>query len=408
MKTLKVLLNSEKTYVILISVVLATLLLNYAFGSISLLILLIICFLNVIYRTPRLIKEYLPLIGLFLLMLLSLTWTINLPESEKGLQKFAPLLLVPLAFMFIPNLKRKGIHTIFDYTATSNTIFALVFVLNASFNFLKNHEVSNFFYHKLVSLFDLNAIYVSSFFLLSYTHLILKKKFNRIIFVEIFILFVSIILLSSKLIIFLLFLITIIIFFKVHISKSTKLAIVVFLIFGAILISQTTTFKNRVREEFDKNFLEVTKNNDFSENFYPWSGSSIRLFQIRVFSELLKEDNFFLKGYGVNASQSKIIDKHKKYKLYNGFYHYNFHNQYLQIFSEIGVIGLLLIVIVLFLLLKQFIKTSNMLVLVVFVLFAALFFTESYLTTQRGIINFIIYMCLMFFPEYKLDSKSSS
>jgi O-antigen ligase len=405
MVTLKKVLNSENTYVFLITLVLATLLLDYAFGSISLAVLVLVCLLNVFYTRPKLVKHYLPLIVLFIIMLLSLFWTIDFQKSIRGLSKYIPLLLVPIAFMYIPKLSKKGINNIFDYFAISNTIFALFFIGYAGFNFIANKDSSVFFYHNLVSLFDLNAIYVSSFFLLSYAHLILKKRLNSITFIKLFILFVAIILLSSKVIIFLLFLITTIVFFKSHLQKITKGITVLFLLIGALLIAQTGTFKDRVNDEFDKDFWEVLRNDDFSMNFYPWSGSSIRLFQIRVFSELLKEDKFVLTGYGVNAAQGKILEKHKKYKLYNGFYHYNFHNQYIQIFSEVGIMGLLCIIVVLFLLFKQFYETKNMMVLFIFILLSTLFFTESYLCTQRGIIHFIIYICLIHFPSYKFNNE---
>jgi O-antigen ligase len=402
MRILENILNSEKTYVFLIVAVLSTLLLDFAFGSISLGVLIVVCFLNILYTTPKMVNNYLPLIAIFVIILLSLFWTVDFQKSLKGLAKFAPFILVPLAFMCIQKLSRNSIDTIFEYFASSNVVFAIIFILNAVLNFLQTQEISVFFYHNLVSLFDLNAIYVSSFFLLSYSYLILKDKLNTFTFFKVSILFLTIILLSSKLIIFLLFLITIIVFFKSKVQKTTKLVLVLFFALGIFLIAQTDVFKDRINNEFDKELLEVTDNDDFSMNYYPWSGSSFRLFQIRVFWELLQEDDFFFNGYGVNASQEKIVDIHNKYKLYFGFNSYNFHNQYIQIFAEIGIIGLVCLVIVLFLLLRVFLQTKNILVLSVFLLFSTLFFTESYLCTQRGIIHFMIYIALIFYPDYKL------
>jgi O-antigen ligase len=405
MKRIKKILNLESTYVVLITLVLSTLLLDYAFGSISLGLLIFVCFLNFFHNRPQIILEYLPLIAIFFIMVLSLFWTIDFKNSIRGLTKFVPLLAVPIAFMALPKLSKNSINKVFDYFAITNTFFALFFFINAGFRFFENKNISVFFYHDFVSIFDLNAIYASSFFLLSYGYLILKERLNTITFVKASILVIAIIMLSSKLIIFLLFLITTIVFFQSHIQKTTKGIIILFLLIGALLIIQTNKFKNRISEEFDKDFLEVLYNDDFSMNFYPWSGASLRLFQIRLFSELLTEDEFLLTGYGVNASQVKIIEKHKKYKLFNGFYHYNFHNQYIQIISEIGIMGLICIIIILFLMLKQFYKTKNKMALFVFLLFSALFFTESYLSTQRGVIHFIIYICLINHPSYRLNNN---
>src|SRR5699024_9794916 len=99
---------------------------------------------------------------------------------------------------------------------------------------------------------------------------------------------------------------------------------------------------NRFANEFDADITEVFTSEKFSK-IYPWTGTTIRLFQARIFFEMLEEDHFFLTGYGINASQQKIIEKQKHYNLYHGYFKYNFHNQYLQTFAELGSMGLLLL-----------------------------------------------------------------
>ena len=95
---------------------------------------------------------------------------------------------------------------------------------------------------------------------------------------------------------------------------------------------------------------------------------------------MLQEDSIFWKGYGINASQDKIEAKHKEHDLYKGFYNYNFHNQYLQAFAEVGIISFVFTVLLLLVPFTGYIKTKELLFLAVFVesIFSVLRFAGSF------------------------------
>ena len=98
-------------------------------------------------------------------------------------------------------------------------------------------------------------------------------------------------------------------------------------------------FSNPIKKRFNReieasNIEEVLTFEKFNK-VYDWTGTTIRLFQARIFYEMAEEDEVFLNGYGINTSQDKIVEKQKEYNLWQGYYTYNFHNQYIHALSEL-------------------------------------------------------------------------
>ena len=52
-------------------------------------------------------------------------------------------------------------------------------------------------------------------------------------------------------------------------------------------------------------------------DFFP--GTSFRVYQFRMFTEFMEEEPIFWKGFGLNASLIKLLEKEKKYNLYSGY-----------------------------------------------------------------------------------------
>jgi hypothetical protein len=149
------------------------------------------------------------------------------------------------------------------------------------------------------------------------------------------------------------------------------------------------------REISASNLKEVLESERFNK-VYDWTGTTIRLFQARIFSEMLKEDGIFLTGYGISNSEDKIIKKQKHYNLWQGYYTYNFHNQYIQAFAELGIFGLLFLFLMLGAVLRRYMRDKDMLFLSLFFIMFVVFITESYLWRQRGLYHFLVLYCLFF------------
>jgi O-antigen ligase len=146
---------------------------------------------------------------------------------------------------------------------------------------------------------------------------------------------------------------------------------------------------------------EAWSNPTFTPNDY-FNGTAFRVYQFRIFTELIKENNVFLTGFGLNASYPKIKEKAGQYNLYmgvendsdSGYQTKNFHNQYVQNFAELGVFGFILLLILLIVNVKNAIKSKDFVHFAFAFLMISLFLTESFLWRQRGVVFFTMMYCL--------------
>jgi O-antigen ligase len=180
-------------------------------------------------------------------------------------------------------------------------------------------------------------------------------------------------------------------------TSPLKIRILFLSVFSLIFVFllKSTKISERVNNEMQSNLIEVLSTEKFNHVYF-WTGSSIRLFQGRIFWELLQEDKKYFFGYGFNSSQERITAKHIQYELYPGFYSYNFHNQYFQTMAELGCIGLFSLGLMFYSLFRSALKSKLIWPITIGVIFLILFLTESYLVRQRGIVYFLFYYCLIF------------
>lgn len=345
-------------------------------------------------------------------MLLSLLWTIDFKITFEALSKEIPLLLLPICFSIVPisSSQKNQIISNFSY---GFTLFVFYCLLKAIIRFIITQNTEVFFYHQLVTL-DVNAIHVSAYSVIAFFYFFTKKEkrtFDKLIMP---ILALFIILLSSKNIIVIFFILLI---FKVLFSKNYLNKKQLYL-FGLVFLIVSGFLFNKVKDRF---LLEIESNakdnsvnstyengalvynvsiNDawnkdkFNHNdFFP--GTALRVYQARVFFELLQEENITFTGYGLNASWAKLKEKRIQHNLYPGYENFNFHNQYIQNFAELGVVGFLLLVIMVILTLKNGSKSKDFIHISFAILMISLFLTESFLWRQRGVVFFTVMYCLV-------------
>ena len=95
-----------------------------------------------------------------------------------------------------------------------------------------------------------------------------------------------------------------------------------------------------------------------------------------------------------------LAKKALEYKVYlgdenqEGYQTKNFHNQYLQVFAELGLFGIFLLLLMLGLSLKTAIKNKDFVAIAFTILMISLFLTESFLWRQRGVLFFTIFYIL--------------
>lgn len=385
------------------------------YNSIAAILFLVYSFSSLYRSKFKTNKTLLLPIILFGLMLLSLLWTSDLAFSLKGIQKNVPFLLIPLAFLVTPRFDKKTLYSAIRLFGFSMVFFAIYSIIRATLRFIENGDKSMFLYNELVSV-ELNAIYIATFATFTLFYFVVQKNKKTIDYISIYILAIFVALLYSKTV----FVMIAILFIWHYIQFSKRQTSVkwvtialgaTFLFLSAIFVPQV---QERISEEYETAFVDNTiyadygnkdqniynvslkqayTNKEFKPNsFFP--GTAYRVFQARIFKEMLNEKKIWLTGFGINASDNAIQEKHKQYNLFKDYQYHNFHNQYIQFFSELGLFGFLVFLAMVFLNLKNAIKNKNFLHIVFAVSMIILFLTESLLCRQRGIIFFIILYCI--------------
>ena len=412
--------RSKEVFVYLIAFVLLAIPLKNIVGSISLILFIIVAFAKFRRDNFTFSKSlFLPIL-FYVLMILSLLWTRDFALSVAGLQKELPFLLVPLAFLAMPKLGLEQRNKIIEIFSYGMVCYSLIYLTKAAFKYIDTRDFNVFFYHELVSL-EVNAIYISvftSFALFYFINLKNKTDFTRVI---IGFLAIMVFLLSSKSIIFIDFLLIICYYsFFSDVPKSIRWLTITFvsgfLFFSLFFVAQV---RERFLLEYETAFVDNTINekigndkekvynvsvkqawNDakFQDNqFFP--GTALRVYQFRIFTEMIQEQEVFFTGFGLEASQDQIHKKALQYNLYDGYGDFNFHNQYTQTFAEIGFFGFLLLLMMLYITIKKACRHKDFMHITFGITMIILFLTESFFCRQRGITFFIILYCLFnFFP----------
>ncbi len=430
--------TKEDSSFIFLLLLLLTIPLSLAISNVFLILFILVILIKWNRKTFYFSKELLLPILFFFLMCISYFWSIDKSLTLKAIPKEITLFLIPILFI----LKEKTLNTqkLFKYYSFGMIVYILYYLSRALIRFLIVNDTNYFFYHGdydtdigLVPK-ELNAIHVSIFMCLGYFYFL--KKESKII-LDKFVLalfFCFILLLSSKNIVLIFFLLNLIYFF--FYSKSSnrmrlKNLIVVSLIiifvvsFGKIkdrflLEFQTNTSKSlssNVIRHFPQgvhnvSIYEAWNNDTFTPNdFFP--GTAFRVYQTRLFFEFLTEEAVFWKGFGLNASYQKLEEKGIKYNIFlgddenEGYQKKNFHNQYIQVFAELGFFGFITLVIILFFNTKNAFKSKDFMHIAFAILTISLFLTESFLWRQRGVVFFILFYCLFNLKDAEKSNKEN-
>ena len=412
--------NSSHSAILLVLLALLCIPLSYAFNSIALAFLLIVTLISFQKQNLKFDLSLILPIVLYVLMLLSITWTIDSERTLNGLSKELPLLLIPVCFLLFRSFSALENEKIIKWYSYGIVAYSLFYLAKASLRFIISKDTSVFFYHELVTK-DVNAIHVSVYVAVSFFYFLEKQQKRLFDKLALVLLFTMVFLLSSKniIVVFMGLLVCYQLFYS-KTSKKLRLKNLILLIVLLLFLPFVGKIKERFKEEYETimtdssvndviskgsekvynvSIKQAWTNTTFKPNDY-FPGTAFRVYQFRIFIEFLQEESIFWLGFGLDASYVKIAEKGIHYNLYlgnetqGGYQTKNFHNQYVQIFAELGVVGLLLLLIMLFLSAKNALKSKNYTHIAFSILMIALFFTESFLWRQRGITFFILMYCI--------------
>ncbi len=355
-------------------------------------------------------------VALFGLMAVSLVWTIDWPSSVKALQKGLPLVLIPLCLLVGPPMTEDSRRNLMYFFSLGMLVFAVFWLVQALVRFAITRDASVLFYHALVTE-DVNAIHVSVYVVVAIAGFVTRPRKSLTDKVALILLPAFLVLLSSKNI-FVIFILLAVIYGLRHFRKLRQSRRLIFASALVVLIGIAFSGKviDRFMIEFQTGAKERTINRElsnetgkvynvsigqawsqqrFAQNDY-FPGAAFRVYQVRIFGELLAEDPIWLTGYGLNAASGRIREKGLEHNVFSGsaeadgYQNKNFHNQYIQLFAELGIFGLLILIAMLFVNLKNALRSKDFVHISFAILMISLFLTESFLSRQRGIVFFAI------------------
>lgn len=419
---------SNKLLVSFISLVVATIPLGYVYNSVAIILFVLYSFLSVKKENVSFSGALLIPLAFFALMCLSLIWTIDFKSSLKALSKEASLLFIPIAFCLNRQVTQRIITKVLSTYSFAMCLFAIYFIIRATVRYNATGNIDVFFYHEL-STMDINAIYLSALFSIAMFYFLAKKSKGFLGYTMLVFLMLFIFLLSSKNIIVMdILLIGVYYLFYSGWSNKIKITAVILLCAAVGGLGYNSKIKERIMEEFrpverapdaltgvaphNITLHEAWNQETFDANDY-FNGTAFRVYQIRIFTELLERDPILFTGYGLNASGSKIEEKGIEHNLafkegdgmiYNK---QNFHNQYVEAFADLGIFGLLLVLAMHFFNVKNALRSKDFVHIAFAILMIALFLTESFLWRQRGVVCFTVFYCLFnsFLPGYTEKEK---
>ncbi len=412
--------NSRHPSLLFVILALLSIPMSYAVNSIAVAALLLVTIVT--FRKENFQKDillFLPIL-LYALMVASLAWSIDLPASAKALSKELPLLLIPLCFLLLRPFSDRQKQVILKLYSYGILLYGIFYLIKAAVRYTLSGDSSVFFYHELVTK-DVNAIHVSVYVAIAFFYFLTSTGKKALHYFALLILFALVFLLSSKNIIIVF--VGLMIIHQVFFTKTARrmrLRNMVVLLVALISLTFIGKIKDRFKQEYETMMTDSSVNDVISkdggtvynvsikqawtqERFQPndyFPGTAFRVYQFRIFTEMLQEDNIFFTGYGINASYPKIEQKTISYNLFlgngeqEGYQTKNFHNQYIQIFAELGIFGLLLLLLMLFANVKNAVKNKDFVHISFAVLMISLFLTESFLWRQRGVVFFTLMYCL--------------
>jgi hypothetical protein len=401
--------------------------LGFAISNIAMALFFGASFLCLRNQKLKLERYFLVPIVLFVWIVISMIWTEDYSKTLRGITKMLPFILLPLPFLLgytITKLQRDLLLKCYAYSMFGYAVF---YLLKAIFRFFISGNIDVFFYHELVT-FELNAIYVSVFFVLAFFILLQQKKtFLNIL--GCFILLILLLLLSSKnvVVVFGLLLLVFIVRNRESITFNNKTKLIG-LLSTVLILATSIHFSKRYSDEIavqrskfenpqkysvnpdgthNVSLFEAWNNEKFTENDY-FTGISLRVYLIRVFKEMLQERDRWYLGTGYYATDIYLKKSVEQKGMYPEYMRFNFHNQYIQIFAELGLFGFLLLILLLFRTVYISIITKDFTAFVFSILMISLFLTESFFHRQRGVLFFILFYCVFYVKKELRPQKKSS
>jgi len=312
-----------------------------------------------------------------LINLVSLIYSQDINKALKEAIKISPLILIPISLIGKEGISKKELNVILKSFFLGNLTALMYCFALAIYNFKTDPIPLKEGFSYFTKPIDIHPSYFSIYLLISF-YAILKMQTNKKVLTQVtlwgFLLLLTIFL-RSKVALLLYVIIVLIELFKlkkVFLISSLVIFVLMFFIFR-------------------DNFLLVK-----TLSGRDWTISLVERFEIWNSAFKVISNNIIF-GVGIGDVQ---IALDKSYYL-NGFYNgidrkLNAHNQFIQSFLGIGLLGLLSLLCVFYFLILKALKTHNMPIFYFTLCSFLLMFVESQLILQHGIYFFALFTTVFF------------
>ncbi len=358
------------------------------------------------------LKNYLPFLIFYLFVLFSLTYSSNIKYGVDLIIKLAPLIALPFIFSVI-KISRKEFFmlikiiigwvlilalfshfTVVKKLIENNDIFYNIVRMEYSYKALADDAIG--IHRSYYAYFVITAILFLTF-LTFYKKYIKALLFLSILYLSFFVFHLSV--RTALLGLFVVINLYILLYFVKQ--KKLKKGIFYLLLFYIIVVLtgyNVRVTRYRFQQIFGFTFHNGPRHDDGQDKINQWKSS-------------IDANKDFFFGNGIGDAKESIIDSYvKNNMLKDAERKFNAHNQYIQTYVGLGVLGVLLLFWIFYYYFIFFIKNKFYLGYMFMVVSSILFITESYLERQKGVVIFTFFICLfvnMVENKVNLSSRGS-
>lgn len=337
-------------------------------------------------------------ISFYLLHLIGLAYTQNVPSGLFDLEVKLSLLVFPVIFVSRP-LSEKNKRGVFFALIAGAALTSLMMLVRATYLYFAFGE-NNFFYE--VFSFLIHPSYLSMYLNVAIIWLfinLLQNNFSNVRFANIFspvlIVFFSfiIVLLSSKLglltmiLIHLGFLLYYVISRKKYLLGLTGFSAIILLMFSVM------SFVPEISGRFNRAVDAVTSS---GSNQAEAESTAVRLLIWKAANHVISEN--FIFGTGTGDAKDELMKEYQNRGMTGAIeFKLNAHNEFYQAFVSLGLIGFLILIADLLFPLWYSINSSNMVYTLFLIVIILNFFTESMFERQAGVMFYAFFNSLLCF-----------
>ena len=353
------------------------------------------------------IRIMLLFVGVYLIHVAGLFNSENFDQGTFELEKKLAMLIFPMAIYFSPRMEWRKIKNVLLSFAGSCVIVMIVCFLVAVYRWYDKSDILYFFYHTLSETVGMHASYLSMYCCFSIAILLFlthregnfgqSRKHKVLIIIAIMILILGVLLLSARMQLLILFL-GLILYAFVRLVRKYGLAksLIGSMLIGLIAIFITLLFPLN-RERFKQ---VINYRNEYSISS-KWGEQQFRVLIWSCAYEIIKSKP--IAGVGTGDGEDMLQDCYLKNEYGSLTYfpnsRFNAHNQFLETAIQLGIGGLLILILSTIIPLYRAWRQENVFYVVFILIFMLSCMTESMLESQSGIIYFAFFNSFLFMNE---------